>query len=32
MTMAKVAKKDRKQGQRKGDARVEHHGSGYKRP
>jgi hypothetical protein len=32
MTMAKVAKKDREQGQRKGDARVELHDSGYKGP
>jgi hypothetical protein len=32
MMMAKVVKKDRRQGQRKGDARVGHHGSGYKGP
>jgi hypothetical protein len=32
MTMAKVAKKDREQGQRKRDARVGQHGSGYKGP
>jgi hypothetical protein len=32
ITMAEVAKKDRKQGWRKEDARVGHHGSGYKGP
>jgi hypothetical protein len=32
MMMAKVAKKDGKQEQRKGDARVGHHDSGYKEP
>jgi hypothetical protein len=30
--MAEVAKKDKKQGWRKGDARVGHHGLGYKVP
>jgi hypothetical protein len=32
MKMAKEAKKDRKKGQRKGDARVGHHGFSYKGP
>jgi hypothetical protein len=32
ITMTEVAKKDKKQGWRKGDARVGHHGSGYKGP
>jgi hypothetical protein len=32
IAMAKVAKKDRKQGWRIGDSRVEHHDSGYKGP
>jgi hypothetical protein len=32
MMMAKVVKKDREQGQRKGDARVGHHDSSYKGP
>jgi hypothetical protein len=32
MTMAEVAKKDRKQGRRKGDAKVGHHSLGYKGP
>jgi hypothetical protein len=32
MTMAKEAKKDRKKGRRKGDARVGYHGSGHKGP
>jgi hypothetical protein len=32
MTMDKVAKKNREQGQRKRDARVRHHGSDYKGP
>jgi hypothetical protein len=32
ITVAEVEKKDRKQGPRKGDARVGHHGSGYKGP